>query len=655
MTFLDIVFQVNLGPLTYRCPEELSDIAEPGMIVSAPLKNKIAKGIITGRSLPRTTESHGFTPVVRGLSVPAGEIKNILTINGETPVLNRQMIELLRWMADYYLSTQGLVLKNMLPKEVFLRVKSRKSKEKSPALKRGNLIDIPDSEFTDIRHSINRHTYRGFLLHAPSSIYEYSFVIKILEEAKNAIILLPEVTQINNLYPFLKESFGERVCLFHSGLSKGKRSETIERILSGQSDIILGTRSAIFAPFKRVSFIAVLHEHSGSYKQEDGLRYSGRDVAVMRGYLEKATVLLSSICPSIESLYNCKSGKYTLLKPVADIKKLRVRIIDMKYEKLFKPYLSKTVVDAAVRRIKNNKKVVFVINRRGYSTLLQCRECNYIEECHRCKIPMILHKQDRSLKCHYCGHSSTIPENCHRCKSYNIELLGAGTQRVQEDIEKLLKGTTSGIIRFDSDIARKKSEVKRLIETIHKDDVRIIIGTKLMTKRISISEGFSMAVILDTDLFLNIPDFRSAEKAYQEISSLMDMVEPNGDIFLQTRIPQNYLFKCLKNQDYKSFFEEEIKRRKALLYPPYSKLLFIKFISKRDLSKKLSETIRTDKDIEILGPLISKNTKGQQEFSVLLKSSVRGKLHSTAKTLISVFEGSKDVRIRIDVDPLVTK
>ncbi|MEW6676083.1 MAG: primosomal protein N' [Nitrospirota bacterium] len=635
MTFLDIVFPVNLGPLTYRCPEELSDIAEPGMIVSAPLKNKIAKGIITGKSL----------------SVPAGEIKNILTIVGDTPVLNRQMIELLRWMADYYLSTQGLVLKNMLPKETFIKVKTRKSKEKSPALKRGNLIDIPDSEFTDIRHSINRHAYRGFLLHAPSSMYEYSFVIKMLEEAKNAIILLPEVTQINNLYPFLKESFGERVCLFHSGLGKGKRSETIERALSGQSDIILGTRSAIFAPFKRVSFIAVLHEHSGSYKQEDGLRYSGRDVAVMRGYLEKATVLLSSISPSIESLYNCKSGKYTLLKPIAGIKKLRLRVIDMRHEKLFRPYLSKTVVDTTVRRIKNNKKVIFVINRRGYSTLLRCSECNYIEECPKCKIPLSLHKQDKSLKCHYCGCLSPIPENCSRCKSYKIELLGAGTQRVQEDIKEFLKETVPGIIRFDSDIARKKLDAERLIETIHKDDVRIIIGTKLMTKRISISEGFSMAAILDTDSFLNIPDFRSAEKAYQEISSIMDMVEPDGEIFLQTKIPQNYLFKCLKNQDYKLFFEEEIKRRKALLYPPYSRLLFIKFISKRGLSKKLLETIRTDKDIEILGPLISRNAKGQQEFSILLKSSVRGKLHSTAKALISAFEGSKDVRIKIDVDP----
>src|SRR4030043_341485 len=296
MDFLDILFPVNLGPLTYRCPGELSERAEPGMVVSAPLKNKVTKGIVMGKSLKIPPHPSSIPPLGRG-------------------------------------DTEG-----------------------SRGVWGNYLIDIDDMTLSSLFDSIKKNTYRAFLLHAPSSAYEYSVLTKIFSEMKNAIILVPEVSLTNNLYPSLNERFGERVCLFHSGLSRGKKSEAIERILSGSSDIILGARSAVFAPLKQVSFIAVLHEHSGSYKQEESPRYHGRDVAVMRGYLEKATVLLSSLCPSLESLFNCRKGKYTLIKPEEVIQKPRIRVTDLRHEKLLKPYLSKTVIDASMRYMKNNKR-----------------------------------------------------------------------------------------------------------------------------------------------------------------------------------------------------------------------------------------------------------------------------------------------------------
>jgi primosomal protein N' len=691
MEFLDILFPVNLGPLTYRCPGELSGVAEPGMIVSAPLKNRITKGIIVWKSL----------------KAPSGKVKDIFKVHGTVPVLSTKMINLLKWMSEYYLAGQGIILKYMLPKEAFTRVKQRKKKipthlpsippsVRGPAcLQSGrdtegskgsrwnyslHPINTYDKAVSSLFDSIKNNKYSTFLLHAPSTGYEYSFLIEILTETKNAILLVPELSLIDNLYPLLNERFGERVCLLHSGLSRGSRSESIERILSGSSDIVLGTRSAIFAPLKDVSLIAVLHEHSGFYKQEDGLLYHGRDVAVMRGYLEKATVLLSSICPSLESLYNCRKGKYTLLKSEVDIKRPKIKIIDMRHEKLFKPYLSKKVVDAAARFIKNDEKVMFVINRRGYSTLLQCAECSYIEECPRCLVPLVFHKTgtgnsdcSRILKCHYCGYIGKVSSMCPRCKGHNVELLGAGTQRAQEDIEKLLGIKT---LRLDSDASRKRSEIEGLVEAAYRNDVRIIIGTKLMTRRLGINGGFSMAAILNTDLFLNLPDFRSAEKTYQEISSIMDRIAPSGEIFIQTRMPQNYLFKYLKNDDYNLFFREELSRRKSLRYPPCARLLLLRFISKKDISIKLSEIInktmeiippypplvkggrgdyeikRMDDKVEILGPSLSKNTSGENECKVLLKSSVRGALHSVAKTFMEAFRGLKDVKIKVDVDPV---
>jgi primosomal protein N' (replication factor Y) len=669
MEFFDVLFPINLNPLTYRCPDTLLDTAEPGMIVSAPLKNRTAKGVIIGKSL---MVPPGDVKDVDNIYV----IKDIQKVYSDAPVLSSKMINLLRWMSEYYLAEQGFVLKNMLPKETFTKVKQRKAKisphpPSIPPLPRGdtegskndrgdyplNTININDGVVSDIKDSIHKNTYRTFLLHAPSSVYEYSFLVKILTRIENSILLIPEISIIDNLYPLLNERFGERVCLFHSGLSSGKRSEAIEGILSGRSDIILGTRSAVFAPLKKVSLIAVLHEHNSSYKQEAGLYYSGRDIAVKRGYFERATVLLSSICPSIESLYNCKTGKYTLLKLSDDVKKPKVRVIDMRYEKLIEPCLSKTVVDASARYIKKDKKVMFVINRRGHSTLLQCMDCNYIEECPNCKIPLVLYKTDTEnghgsqvMRCHYCGYITKVPYSCGRCKGYDVKLLGAGTQRVQEDIEELIGIKT---LRLDSDRSRRRSEIEGLIGDIYKNDIRIIIGTKLMTRRLGIIRGFSMAAVLNIDLFLNLPDFRSVEKVFQEISSIIDKIESRGEVFIQTRMPQNYLFKYLKNYDYHSFFREELHRRRSLHYPPYSRLLLIKFISKRNLLTELSHIVnRINKDVEILGPSFSRNIRGKHEIRLLLKSSIRGSLHSVARTFLEAFKDSKDVRIKIDVDPI---
>lgn len=636
MEYFDVLFPINLGPLTYRCHETISEIAKPGMIVSAPLKNRTAKGIIVGKSL----------------TVPPVDVKDIRRINSDVPVLSSNMINLLIWMSEYYLAEQGLVLKNMLPKEAFTKVKQRKTKTKQSTYYYPlNIINIDDSTVSGLIDSINKNTYSTFLLHAPSSAYEYSFLIKILAGINNAILLFPEVSLVNNVYPLLSERFGERVCIFHSGLSSGKRSEAIERILSGHSDIVVGTRSAVFAPLKRVSFIAVLHEHSGSYKQESGLCYSGRDVAVKRGYFEGATVLLSSVCPSIGSLYNCSTGKYNLMDPADDIKKPKIRVMDMRHEKLLRPYLSKKVVNASLRYIKNNNKVMFLINRRGYSTLLQCMDCNYIEECPDCRIPLVFHKQDMSIRCHYCGYIvSAVPDRCSKCKGYSIKLLGAGTQRIQEDIEELIGIKT---LRLDSDRSQKRLEIEELIGDTFRDESRIIIGTKLMTKRLGIVGEFSMAAILNTDLFLNLPDFRSAEKTFQEISLIIDKIEPCGEVFIQTRMPQHYLFKYLRNYDYSSFFKEELHRRKSLRYPPYSRLVIIKFITERDLSKELSEIIgRTDKDVEILGPSLSKNTRSRREIRLLLRSSMQEMLHSTARIFIDAFKDSKDVKVKVDVDPM---
>lgn len=636
MEFIDVLFPLNLGPLTYKCPDPLTDKAMPGMLVSAPLKNKLSRGIILNKS-----------------SNPApANIKNISDIYGEAPMLEAPLLKLLNWMSDYYIANKGIVLKNILPKEAFKKVKSRGSRKPEKTKEKDfDLLDVDENILSRIKGSAMRKEYRTFLLHAPTSVYEISSLIKLLQAypQRQAIILVPEITHINHMVPFVREVAGERLCIMHSGLSGGQRSDALEKIISGKCTVVLGTRTAIFVPLKDVSLILVMQEHSSSYKSEEGLRYNGRDIAVMRGYLEKATVVLSSICPSIESFYNATRNKYTLLRPDAVIQKPRIKIVNMYHEKQPGPNLSKTVIDASISSIKKHERIMLVINRRGYS-MLMCRECNYTETCDKCGIPLVFHNDDKSIRCHYCGFKSPSPDKCKRCGSFNVELTGAGIQRVEENIKKLLNIEP---VRLDSDKIKKKARLEDLSGIIKGETT--IIGTKLLTKRLHSAGEFGMAAVLNADIYLNLPDFRSAEKAYQEISVISDKIKPDGRLFIQTRMPQNYLFKFIKNYDYPAFCEEELSRRKAISYPPYSKLALITFKGRDYNDNKVKDAVKRlvaeNEDLEILGPSLSSTRKGQKEYSLLLKTTSKKKLHSSAKEFLKMLEGSKNLKVSIAIDP----
>ncbi|MFI5295934.1 MAG: primosomal protein N' [Thermodesulfovibrionales bacterium] len=631
--YFDIVFPVNLRPLTYKCPEHLSGQARPGMIVSAPLRNRTAKGII----LEATA------------SPPAGPIKEFSSIDGDFPVLGKGMLKLLRWMSDYYLASEGSVLQQIAPKELFVRVKARKTAKKGEG-PRFSLLDVPPEEVALIRESAAEKRYRTFLVHAPSTSYEYSFISNLLQAAlSNVIVIFPEVSQAETFYSAASGFLEDRACLLHGGISRGKRSESLAGIISGKHDIVIGTRAALFAPIKNVSLIAVVHEDSGSYKLEEGLRYNIRDVAVMRGFLEKCTVLLSSVTPSIESSFNALTQKYIPLKPAVQVRRPRVTIIDMRYARKVRPGISKEVFDAARNKLKAKKKIMFVVNRRGYSTLLLCADCGHEERCDNCDIPLVMHRDEKALKCHYCGKARAVPERCGRCGGLHIELRGSGTQRVQEEIEELF-GMES--LRFDSDGVKKKSEVRKLLGSLSRDSSNIIIGTKMMTKRIGAAEKFSLAAVLNTDAYLNFPDFRASEKAYRELSTVIDLAEPGGDVLVQTRLPQNSLFRHLKKGDYDAFVKEELAARKELAYPPYSKLMEITVSGNSRLGDAFFAKIRdVGKGIEILGPVASKNKKRKDEFSVFLKSGSRKALNDAARSVLHMYEGVKGLKIAVDVDP----
>jgi primosomal protein N' (replication factor Y) len=603
----------------------------PGMVVSAPIKNRLSKGIV----------------VCENPSPPPGTIKDIAGVHGDDPAVGKGLLKLLDWMADYYLAPGGVVLKQTLPKELFARAKAGKTKKKTGGCVVSDFVDIPDSDIAALREAAGRRRYATFLLHAPSWLYEYSIVPALIRSGVgNVIVILPEVTQADFLYFALRAIFGERLCLFHGGMAKGKRSECIEGIISEKHDIVIGTRSALFAPMKTVSMIIVLHEHSGSYKLDEGLRYQVRDVAVMRGFLEKSAVVLSSITPSVDSYSNALSDKYILLRPKVEVRRPKVRVVDMRFEKPVRANISKAVFVTARERLRAGRKMIFVVNRKGYATLLLCRDCGRLEDCGQCAIPLVHHKDEGVLRCHYCGAVHPLPERCHRCGGHHLELLGSGTQRVQEDIEELLGVKT---VRFDSDRLKRESEIKDVLADIAAGSSNIVIGTKMMTRRLGRTEKFSAAAVLNIDSLLNFPDFRASEKAYLELSSILELVEPSGEMLVQTRVSGNALLRHFRTGDYLSFVRDELSVRKELRYPPYAKLLSIRCSGERLAGDIVKTVSGRGRDIEVLGPAASKERQG--DYVILLKSKDRKTLRTAAREVLGKYEGGKTRRVVIDVDP----
>ncbi len=632
MLYVDVLFPRALRPLTYRCSLETAKTAKPGMIVSAPLKTSLTRGLI----------------IKTNASPPHGPAKEISEIHGTEPVISDRMLDLIRWMSDYYLTPAGIVLKQTLPGELFAGTKERKRRTAASSPSVLEPVEISPNEISALTRSVNSGKFNAFLIQAPSSTHEFSLVMSLVPRMTKVIVLLPEVALADLLFSLLEKAAGERVCLLHGDLSKGKRTSSIEGIISGRCDIVVGTRSALFAPMKEVSAIFVLNEHSTSYKLEEGVRYSIRDVAVMRGFIEKSTVVLSSVTPSLDSYFNTLSKKYRLLTPGPTIHP-KVQIVDMRFCKKTKPNLSKVVYEISRKRIESGRKIMFVINRRGYSTLV-CGECGRPENCPGCGIPLVMHKDIRALKCHYCGIAKDLPDKCSSCGSTRLELTGGGTQRVEEEIGELLRTET---IRFDSDKVRGSSATEELLRTIAGDSAKILVGTKMMTRRIGMKEKFSMVAVLNIDSSLNFPDFRTAEKTYGELTALMELLEPGGDVLVQTRFPENSVFRHLKNNDYASFVRDELAQRKALLYPPYSRLLALTFSGEKVNEPKILKGLKDcDPSVEILGPAATKNKKGKEVYSVLLKSSDRSALRKTAKNILDTYKNEKGIVVTVDVDPV---
>jgi primosomal protein N' (replication factor Y) len=494
-------------------------------------------------------------------------------------------------------------------------------------------------------------------------------IARSLESGKQAIVLVPEISLTPQMISRFKTRFGPSVAVLHSRLSDGERYDEWRRIQSGGANVVVGARSAIFAPFARLGLVIIDEEHEGTYKQEEVPRYHAREVAEERCRLEGALLILGSATPSLETFQRAISGQVRLstLKERVDGNPLPpVELIDMRQElamenrSIFSRRLQEELTEAA----RSGEGAILFLNRRGFSTFVLCRECGYVVKCPSCEVSMAHHIELGGLCCHYCGYSIPLPRTCPKCQSRYIRGFGAGTERVEEELKKLFPHLRA--LRMDIDTTRRKGSHAAILEAFARGEADVLIGTQMIAKGLDI-ERVTLVGVISADTSLNLPDFRSAERTFQLVTQVAGRAgrgSKPGRVLVQTYTPEHYSIQAARDHDYWRFFETEIQFREALNYPPFTSLIHLVISGAQEaeveqVARDVGEALRSAGiPGEVLGPSPAPlpRLKGRYRHHLVLKGSTLEPLVRSLKTWLAARWGNRrrslDIRLSVDVNPM---
>jgi primosomal protein N' (replication factor Y) len=504
---------------------------------------------------------------------------------------------------------------------------------------------------------------------------------RALAAGKSALLLVPEIGLTPGTAAQMVAAFGGDVALLHSQLTPDERAEQWHRIRRGEARVVIGTRSAVFAPMPELGLILVDEEHDGSYKQEETPRYHGRDVAVMRGKLLGCTVVLGSATPSLESWQNAERGRYARVEILARVEARplpKVEMIDMReefretgQEQLF----SRRLIEETQATIDRGEQVVILINRRGYSFVVMCRSCGEKLECENCAISLTYHKggEEQSLhgearvgqrlECHYCGYRRTVPKACPKCQSEHLYYLGAGSEQGEERLQELFPGARIG--RMDRDTVRSRGDMERLLGKLQSGEINLLVGTQMIAKGHDF-HGVTLVGVVGADFALSLPDFRAAERVFQlitQVSGRAGRGELPGKVLVQTYQPDHYVNQFAREHDYTGFAARELYFRRAMRYPPFSVLANVIIQSERleevlEWSTKLGRWLQQRKleGVRVLGPAAAPNSRLKRiyRYHLVLKADRRDVLGAALRELLAVVDREEIPRrsVVVDVDPM---
>lgn len=400
-------------------------------------------------------------------------------------------------------------------------------------------------------------------------------IAEVLNQGKTAIMLVPEISLTPQMVQRFKSRFGEHVAVMHSGLSQGEKYDEWRKIERGEAEVVVGARSAIFAPIENIGVIIIDEEHEASYKQEETPRYHARDLAIWRSEYHHCPVVLGSATPSLESRARAQKNVYQRLRltqranqaatlPTIDVVDMRQEVENVNVSSF-----SMSLQEKLQERLEKNEQSVLLLNRRGYSSFVMCRDCGYVLPCPNCDISLTLHMDSKTMKCHYCGHEERIPYRCPNCGQDKIRYYGTGTQKVEEELQTLLPD--SRILRMDVDTTRRKGAHEKILRTFGEGQADILLGTQMIAKGLDFP-NVTLVGVLNADTALNLPDFRSSERTFQlltQVSGRAGRAEKPGEVIIQSFNPEHYAIQLAKAQDYEDFYTKEMYIRHRGDYPPY--------------------------------------------------------------------------------------
>lgn len=591
--------------------------------------------------------------------------------NGGGPVEQRELFSLLGITSS---TIKGLLQKGMLGQkevEIYRNPFGDREFERTEPL---TLTEEQRKTIIPILDSIEDKRHETFLLYGvtgsgKTEVYLQS-IQRVLQDGKEAIVLVPEISLTPQMVKRFKGRFGDQVAVLHSGLSAGEKYDEWRKIQRKEVKVVVGARSAIFAPFEKLGIIIIDEEHETSYKQEENPRYHARDVAIERAGKHKCPVVLGSATPSLESFARAKKGVYQLLtlsKRMNNQALPSVEIIDMREElrEGNRSMFSRLLLEKIKDRLEKNEQTVLFLNKRGHSSFVMCRDCGYVINCPNCEISLTYHRFNQQMKCHYCGHEASVPNTCPECESEHIRYFGTGTQKVEEELAKVLP--EAKVIRMDVDTTSRKGSHEKLLDQFQDGHADILLGTQMIAKGLDFP-NITLVGVLSADTMLHLPDFRSSEKTFQlltQVSGRAGRHELEGEVIIQTYTPEHYSIELAGEQNYDKFYEREMMVRKIHRYPPFYYISLVT-VSHEELMKAVSVTEKITQYIQsrlsaesiVLGPVASPipRINNRYRYQCLIKYKREPELGRTLKKILDNYQqemATGGLAISMDLNPYI--
>ncbi len=619
-----------------------------------------------------------------------------LSVNADVPLSPRQEEALCIIQEAGEIAVSELKEKYNFSSAILLNLEKNQfvkiiKKEEPPPLPRAAIegeAEVPPSilsaeqnqAIAEISQAVDTEKFHPFLLHGVTGSGKTEVYLRVIErvmaQGRQALLLVPEIALTAQLLAYFRSRIDSPLAVWHSGLSPGERYEEWRRMKRGSVKLVIGARSAIFAPLDRLGILIVDEEHDPSYKQEEKVRYHARDLALVRGKMEKAVVVLGSATPSMESYHNVseKKFRYLVLAHRVEQRPLpEIQVVDMREEQKEgkeRFIFSRALEEALQQNTIRGEQALLFLNRRGFSSFALCRECGFVYKCPNCSVSLNYHLANKAYHCHYCNFAVPALSRCPRCASFHLLLFGLGTQRLEQEIKKKLPQVQ--VARLDRDTTTRKNSHSRILNQLRQGEVSLLIGTQMITKGHDFPR-VTLVGVLAADLSLNLPDFRSSERTYQLLTQVAGRAGRGllpGKVIIQTYNPNQYTLQMVRNQDFQAFYQQEAQYRKELGYPPFTRLINLRMEGNspartlnlaKAIEKLMAGILLREKKftgvLEVLGPAPAplSRLRGKSRYQILLKGKRWSVLHDFTEKVLTQAEQEisfAGVNLTVDVDPV---